>query len=460
MSDTTLSAAPRPAPGPPRAYSFPRFEAHTLDNGLRVLVAPVHKLPIVSVTLLIDAGSTAEVGGSDGVASLTARALLEGTDTMSGADLTIRAETLGASLNADADWDAATVSTTVLSSRLREALALLASVVLRPAFPAHDVDRLKAERLAEILQVRAEPRGLADEMLGRFVYDEASRFSRPELGSAAVVASLNRDDLAQFHGERYRPGVSTLIFAGNVSAIDALKLTRELLGGWRGQTPTPSATTDLPARRARAVHIVEKHDAPQSELRVGHVGLTRANPDYFPLTVMNAVLGGLFSSRINLNLREAHGYTYGAFSGFDWRRQAGPFTVQSAVRTDATVAAAGEIIAEVDRIRSEAIAERELSLAADYLAGVFPIRYETTSDIARALSALVVYGLPIDYFDRYRANITAVTADDVLRVAREHLHPEELQIVIVGDPAQVRVPLEAMQFGPVTVYDAEGSIKT
>lgn len=459
MTDAIISTASRPAPGRPRAYNFPPFDAHRLDNGLRVIVAPVHKLPIVSAMLVVDAGSTAEMG-ADGVASLTARALLEGTSTMSGADLTQRAESLGASLHAAADWDAATISTTVLSSRLREALSLMASVVLHPAFPTHDVDRLKAERLTEILQLRSEPRGLADEMLGRFVYDDASRFSRPELGSQASVASIGRSDLEQLHAERYCPGASTLILVGDVSTADAMGLARELFGDWRGVTPAVGVTTDLPARRTRAVHIVKKNDAPQSELRIGHVALPRVNSDYFPITVMNAVLGGLFSSRINLNLREAHGYTYGAFTGFDWRRQAGPFTAQSAVRTDVTVAAVSEIINEIDRIRSEPITERELSLAADYLSGVFPIRYETTFDIARALSALVVYGLPIDYFDRYRANISAVTTSDVLQAARAHLRPEELQIVVVGDPRQVRAPLEAMLFGPVTVYDAEGSVRT
>src|SRR5438874_11534449 len=182
----------------------------------------------------------------------------------------------------------------------------------------------------------------------------------------------------------------------------------------------------------------DKQDAPQSELRVGHVGLPRNNPDFFPTLVMNAVLGGLFGSRINLNLREAHGYTYGASSFYDWRRGPGPFVVSTAVQSEVTAAALREIFLEIDRIRSERISEEELSLARDYLDRVFPIRYETTAAIASALATLVIYDLPSDYYDTYRNNIRAVTLDAVLEAARRHLHPDQLQTVVVGDARVIR----------------------
>jgi predicted Zn-dependent peptidase len=179
------------------------------------------------------------------------------------------------------------------------------------------------------------------------------------------------------------------------------------------------------------------------------VGAPRSTPDYFPLLVMNSILGGLFNSRVNLNLRERHGYTYGARSGFDWRRGSGPFAVESAVATDVTVAAAREVLAEVDRMRDEPVAPEELSLATSYLDGVFPIRYETTSAVASALTALTLFGLPDDYFDAYRARVRAVTAEEVQRVARAYLRPERLQLVVAGAPS-LRAELEAMDFGPVT----------
>jgi zinc protease len=293
-------------------------------------------------------------------------------------------------------------------------------------------------------------------MFARFVYDPASRYARPEDGGAETVSALTRADVEQFYRARYRPRGSTLIIVGDVAVADAQALARRVLGTWQGEVPAPDPVVDAAARETRAVHVVQKEDAPQSEIRMGHVGLPRSHPDYFPVLVMNSVLGGLFSSRINLNLREAHAYTYGAFSGFEWRRGAGPFLVSSAVRSDVTAAATREVLLEIERMRAAPVREDELTLATSYLDGIFPIKYETTDAIARALAALVVYALPADYFDSYRANIRKVTIMDVLHAADRHLHPDELQLVVVGDPSAVREPLEQLDFGPLTVYDAEG----
>jgi zinc protease len=259
---------------------------------------------------------------------------------------------------------------------------------------------------------------------------------------------------------RYLPGGTTVVVAGDISADHAEELTRHALGTWTGGAAKRITADDLPARRDRGVHIIVKPDAPQSELRIGHVGIPRNHPDFFPVNVMNAVLGGLFNSRINLNLREVHGYTYGAFSSFEWRRQAGPFVVSTAVRSDITDAAAREVLTEIDRIRAEAISPDELSLATSYLDGVFPIRFETTAAIAAALSVLVLHGLPDDYYDRYRARVRAITTEEILDAARRHLNPDTLQMVVVGDPSAVLVPLEAMNFGSTTLYDTLGQPAT
>jgi zinc protease len=247
-----------------------------------------------------------------------------------------------------------------------------------------------------------------------------------------------------------------VIIVGDVTRESARALVADAFGAWSGPTVPRPVVSDAPATRTRTVHVVGKEDAPQSELRVGHVGVPRLHRDFFPIVVMNAILGGLFSSRINLNLREEHAYTYGAFSSFDWRRQAGPFTVATAVRSDVTDAAVREILLEIERMQAAEVSDSELTLATSYLDGVFPIRFESTNAIANALASLVSYGLADDYFDRYRANIRAVTAGDVLRAAREYVHLDQLQIVIVGDPAVVRTPLEALGVG-VQVYDTEGN---
>jgi predicted Zn-dependent peptidase len=203
----------------------------------------------------------------------------------------------------------------------------------------------------------------------------------------------------------------------------------------------------------RAIEIVSRPDAAQSEVRIGHIGAPRSHADYFDIVVMNAVLGGLFSSRINLNLREEHGYTYGASSYYDWRRQSGPFVISTAVQSEVTAEAIAETLKEIERMQQEEISNDELTLATSYLSGVFPIRYETTASIASALANLVVFGLPEDYYDLYRARIAGVTSASVLQAARAHVRAGSLQIVVVGNPEIIRAPVEAIGFGPLTVRE-------
>src|SRR5580704_8759001 len=446
------AAPPRPSAAAPRSYRFPSFERRTLSNGIKLVVAPVTKLPVASIIAVIDAGAALDPAGKEGLALLTARALVEGA-----AGLTERAERLGTELDADADWDTALLNLTVLSERVDEALELAGEILTKPAFPDREIERLKGERLAEILQLRAEPRGLGDEMLERFVYAPDARYSHPEGGSEASVAGLRRDDVSTFYGAYYAPRRVTLIVVGDVTAGDVETMAEAALGGWSTVSGAPQAPAlDKVARQTRAVHIVTKGEAPQSELRVGQVGVPRSHPDYFAITIMNAVLGGLFSSRINLNLREKHGYTYGAHSAFDWRRAAGPFSVSSAVQSDVTDKALAEVFREIDRIRTEPVSDDERTLATSYLDGVFPIKYETASQIATALANLVIYDYPADFYDQYRANVRAVTAGQILEAARAHLDPSRMQVVVVGEPDAIAGPLERLGVGPVAIYDDNG----
>lgn len=456
MSAPATPKAARPLPGPPREYQFPRFHRRRLANGLELVVAPVTKLPIVTVAVVVNAGAVCDPAGREGTAQLAAKLLVEGTQTSDGAELTERFERLGATIDAEADWDSAAITMTALAEHLPAAMDLLGEVIRTPAFRPREVARLKAERIAELLQLRAEPRGLADELFARFLFRESSRYARPEGGDEKSVDAIQREHLIAFYESRYLPGATSVIVAGDITVDRADELVRRAVGDWKAGTPPALVGDDLPARTQRAVHIVAKPDAPQSELRIGHVGIPRNHPDFFPVNVMNAVLGGLFNSRINLNLREAHAYTYGAFSGFDWRRQAGPFVVSTAVKSDITDAAAREVLIEIDRIRAEAISPDELSLATSYLDGVFPIRFETTAAIAAALSVLVIHGLPDDYYDRYRERVRAITTEQILQAAQRYLHPDALQLVAVGDPAAIRAPLVGLGFGSVTIYDTLG----
>ncbi len=443
----------RPKAGPTHEYRFPRFSDETLPNGIRLIIAPVTKLPLVTVLVLVDAGSTNDPPGKEGTAALTAAGLREGTSDYDGAKLAEEFEQLGTSLETGADWDSAFLKITVLSGKFREAARLLGNAVSRPIFPEREIERLKAERLAEILQLETEPRGLADEKFSEFLYADSSRYSKPDEGSAESVGSLTRGDVEEFYRSNYKSGGTTVIVVGDTTS-DARQVVAETFRNWPiGAAPKQKLIAEPRADHKR-VHIVNKPDAPQSELRLGHVGLPRRHPDFFPTLVMNAVLGGLFGSRINLNLREVHAYTYGASSFYDWRRGAGPFVISTAVESEVTASALREILLEINRIRGERISEEELSLARDYLEGVFPIRYETTTAIASALATLAIYGLPTDYYDSYRTNIHSVSGDAVLKAARSHLHPERLQTVIVGDSGIVRDSLIGAGLGEVTIHSA------
>lgn len=425
---------------------------------MQLVVAPVRKLPVATVIALVDAGAVCGYRGREGVAQLTAQLLLEGTLKSDGAELVEQFERLGTSVEASCDWDGSAVTLTALTDQLRPAVRLLGEVLCAPSFPLREVDRLKAERLADLLKLRAEPRGLADELFNQVLYDAGSGYARPEGGSEETVSAITREDVHRFYEWRYRPGSVTLIIAGDIGPDESEELAADTFGEWRGAAAGMCKTTDAPARLTRALHIVSKPDAKQSELRIGNVGLPRSHADYYAAVVMNAVLGGLFSSRINLNLREKHGYTYGAFSHIDWRRQAGPFVVSTAVQSEVTAPAAIEAIAEIERIRTATISEDELSLATSYLDGVFPIRYETTEAIAGALATLVQYGLPDNFYDTYREHMRTVSTDEVLRVAQAHLHPEKLQMLAVGDPDSIQAPLEAIGFGHATLYDTDGEV--
>ncbi|HMS03900.1 MAG TPA: pitrilysin family protein [Gemmatimonadaceae bacterium] len=448
----SLVAPPRPGASPVRPYHFPRFETHVLPNGVRVVVAPVHAHPVVTVLAIVEAGATRDPVGKHGLAVLTGRAMAEGTRTMSALELAERTESLGTVLDTGADWDSSIVQLTAMTARAPDAFAVLAEVLRQPSFPEAEMQRLVEERLSDLTQIRAEPRGLADVALNRLLYASTSRFARLAGGDERSVGSITRDDVVAFHAEHFRPDATALLVVGDCTPADALRLAEEHLGDWQGTAPV-AAVPDASARFAdRRVHLVDKPDAQQAEMRLGHVAVPRAHPDYFPLIVMNAILGGLFSSRLNLNLREEHGYTYGAHSAFDWRRAASPFEISSAVQTDKCADAVREALGEVERMRTTPVSEEELSLAVSYLDGVFPIRFETTAAIASGLANVEIFRLAPEYFDTYRDRVRAVTTDDVLRVARTHLDPARLQVVVVG-PADVLQPaLEALAIGPVSVH--------
>lgn len=451
------SSVDRSAPPPPSAahpFRFPHFLRARLHNGLEVVAARLAGLPLVALELLAPAGAQYESAESSGTATLTAGLLDEGTARRSALEIAATAERLGGYLLTGADWDVGYLSTGLLASHRQEGLDLLAEIAAAPTFPDSEVERLRGLRLSEILRRRQDPAALADDRFQREVY-RGSVYAQPLYGTEESVARLERASLVGFYHGHYGFDGSTLIAVGDFDPADLLREAEAAFGtaGPPGPAPARPEIRPLPLEGLR-VHLVDRPGAAQTELRLGHVGVPRTHPDYIPLLVLNTLLGGKFTSRINLNLRERHGYTYGASSRFSSRQGPGPFTVQAAVETAAAAAAAREILYEMRRVREELVEPEELMETAGYIVGVFPYSLQTVGDITRRLETLSVFGLPDDYFDHYLERIAAVTREDVLEVARRHLDPERIAVVAVGPAETLEPQFEGV--GPVTVWSPEG----
>ena len=453
----------RPAAGDPKDYHFPRFTRSRLPNGLGLVTAHLPSRPLLVGHLLFHgpgAGATGEPAERAGATVLAARAMTEGTRRRDAVELIEASERLGAELAADSGWDSFAVSVEVPRTRLAPALALLAEVALEPSFPDDEVQRLRDERLNDLLQAKAEPRRRVERAFAETLYAPDAAYARPQGGSEETVPALDRATLAARHAALLDPTHATLVLAGDLTGIDTMALAQDTLGGWSvtspGATPTtaggPAADTRGPGGRIVVVH---RPGSPQSELRIGHVGVPRRTDDFHAISVLNAILGGLFGSRLNALLREQKGYTYGVHSSFDMRVAAGPFAIRTAVQTEYTVPAIEDTLTELRRIGEAPVTEEELTTARDYLVGVFPLRYETSGQVAGAIAGLIVNGLPDDELDRYRPAVAAVSVDQVLETARTRIRPAETSVVVVGDADAFLPSLEAAGIGEVSVVREE-----
>ena len=465
MTDVTLDTIwldERPGAGEPKDYHFPRFERSRLPNGLGLVTADLPGRPLLVGHLLFHgpgAGATGETAERAGATVLAARAMTEGTRRRDAVELIEASERLGAEIAADTGWDSFAVSVEVPRTRLGPALELLAEVALEPSFPDDEVQRLRDERLNDLLQARAEPRRRVERAFAETLYAPDAAYARPQGGSEETVPGLDRDTLAARHAALLDPAHATLVLAGDLSGIDATALATSTLGGWSaGPAGAPGvgagAASDARGPGGRVV-VVHRPGSPQSELRIGHVGVPRRVDDFHAISVLNAILGGLFGSRLNALLREQKGYTYGVHSSFDMRVGAGPFAVRTAVQTEFTVPAIEDTLAELRRIGEAPVTDEELATARDYLVGVFPLRYETSGQVAGAVAGLIANGLPDDELDRYRPAVAAVSAEQVLETARTRIRPAEVSVVVVGDADAFLPALEAAGIGEVSVVREE-----
>lgn len=450
----TLDRSKPPQPKPPKDISFPEYFDSTLSNGIDLLVIENYKIPSVSVRLVFkDAGSFYD-RERYGLSTLTSELIAKGTKKRTATQIAEEIDFLGANLSSGSDWDGAYVTLNVLKKHLDKAIDVLADVVLNPVFNEDEIKRLKEQRISSILQGKDEPATLSDRMFNKLLFD-GSPYAHPEEGTEESIKKISREDILKFYNEHFCPQNLILAFVGAISKEDALGIVNEKLSLWSNKC-VQGKTEWRPANSQGAgkVYIVNKADAVQSNLRIGHQGIERNNPDFIAVTVMNAVLGGYFGSRLNLILREKHGYTYHVRSGFNSRIYPGDFSVSTDVRNEVTDSSVNLIIEELQKIISEEVTDEELQTVKNYLTGIFPLQLETANAVAVRAINLKLYNLPKNYYNTYISNINNLTKQDILNAAKKYIHPDNLYIVLSGNSKEIKGRM--MKFGDVKIYDADG----
>ncbi len=447
----TVTRARLPEPGPTRAFAFPAIEKSALPNGLRVWTVHHPQVPVVALMLLVRRGASSDPAGKEGLAAVTADMLDEGTGDRSAIEMHEALALLGAQLDTDIGSDATVASITVLSRFTGRALSLMSDILVRPALREADFARVRQLRLHRLTQIRDMPGAVADRAFLKLLYG-SHPYGHSPIGSEAALASMTVDDVRAFHGQAIGPSAATLIAVGDCSHADIVRMAGDAFADWRGADSMAAAGDGARPVSAR-VNVVPRPKAPQSELRIGHVSVSRDTPDYHALLVANTILGGQFVSRINLNLREDKGITYGARTSFEFRRLPGPFVLQVSVQTTATAMAIQESIGEITSIRGVRPATPdELSLGIAGLTRGYARNFETAEQIGRAALQLALYDLPDDYFAQFVPRIEAVTADDVSRVMKRHVDPARLTTLVVGDLDVIGDGLGGLGFGdPIVV---------
>ena len=447
----------RPEGKPAPKITLPEIQKATLKNGLKVWLVERHGLPTVAFNLVIQAGSDHDPATQPGIASMTADMLDEGTKTRTSLQISDEIESIGASFNMSANWDGSFVTLSSLTKYLDKALAVFTDVLTNPTFPEKEFKRIQKQRLTNLLQQRDQPVAIANISFAHILYGSDHPYGNNIMGTEPSLKAMTVNDLMKFYQTYYRPNNATLIVVGDVKLSDITSKLKGALSDWKsGDIPAFSVPEPKPVDKMR-VYLIDKPGAPQSEIRIGYPALARSTPDFFPVSIMNRLLGGQFTSRINLNLRERHGYTYGARSAFSFQKGVGPFTASAGVVTEKTDSSVHEFLVEINRMHDKGMNTEELAYVKKGLIGSFALTFETSAQIAGALQNIVLYGLPENYYRNYLQNIEAVTLDDVNRVALKYLDASTMAIVVVGDLAKVKEGVAALKLGDVVICDVDGN---
>lgn len=454
--DAPLDRTKPPELGTPTALTLPAMVERTLPNGLKLVIVEQHELPLVDIALVVRTGAEADPVGKSGLATLTANMLTEGAGNRDALSIADQIGFLAIGLRASSGWDQSVISLHTTKATLDSALALMADVALRPSFAEEEFARVHNNRRTSLLQEQDRGPAIADRAFAAIVFGDDNTYGHSTAGSRETVENIVRTDVANFWKSWYVPNNATLVIVGDLTVADAEQRANDLFGSWaQGSLPTLTTVAAAPPAKASTIYVVDKPNAPQTSFRLGTVGVARSTPDYYTLQVMNTALGGSFTSRLNQNLRETKGYTYGAGSNFGMRREAGPFLASAEVVAAKTDSAMVEFMKELNNIR-EPMPPAELEKTKQYLQLGYPERFESTSDIASAIASLVPYGLPLSTLSDYQTKIGAVTGADVERAAKQYLDPSKFALVVVGDRKSIEPALKALNIAPVEVRDLRG----
>ena len=455
--DADRSAMPEPQGWP--EVSFPDFQRQRLDNGLTILLSERHQVPVVSFSLVVDAGFASDHGGMPGTSSLALDMMDEGTRTRTALEISEDLAQLGARLSTGSGLDTSYVSLNALVQNLEPSLDIFSEVILEPTFPEEDLERQRKQYLAAIRQEKTSPVSMAIRILPRLLFGEEHAYGQPLTGSGTEesIAALNRNDLADYHETWFRPGNARLVVVGDITMDELLPLMEDRLGGWSdAAVPDKDIAPVMPGDQP-ALYIVDRPDSPQSVILAGAPAPPRNNPSEETLQTLNDVLGGLSSSRINMNLREDKSWAYGAFSLLLDARGNRPFLVYAPVQADRTGDAIGELLSELNGIIGDRPASpEEVARVRDTRVRSLPGRWETNDAVSASLVEMVTYNLPDDYWQGYSERLMAVDADAVAAVADRLVRPDSLIWVVIGDAEQIDAQLQDLGLGPARRLDASG----
>ncbi|MBI1749847.1 MAG: insulinase family protein [Acidobacteria bacterium] len=447
-----------PKAGAARALQLPVPQTFALSNGLTVILSERPGLPVVAANLVVRSGSDSNPPEKPGLANFAAAMLDEGTATRNALQIADEVAGLGGTLGTSSSMDAAFVTARSLKKNFAAMLDLMADVVLRPSFPPAEIERERKIRLGALVQESDNPGIVAGRVTASALYGPQHPYGYREIGTEQGIKTISREDMTAFWKQNFVPNNAALVVAGNIRAAELKVLAERAFAGWpRGAPARP--TLGNPATTKARLILVDKPAAAQTEIRVVRIGAARSTPDYPAMIVMNNILGGLFSSRINMNLREEHGYTYGAFSTFVFRRSAGPFLIGSGVRTDVTGPSVSEVLKEIRGMAEGQATAEEMNRSRDSLVRSIPGDFETSGSAAGSFSNIYVYDLGLDYYSKYPARIMGVTPGDVQAVAKKYLAPGEMIVIAVGDRARIEPELAKLNLGPVEIRDADGNVK-